>query len=311
MRRDLVLNLAKDTYAEWSRHNAGQLGASLAYYAVLSLAPLVVLLLAILGFAYGTDAAHGKLFSELQGFMGPGAADAVQRVVVSSSHPASGVIATLISLVILLFGASGVVVALRQTLNTIWDVPAPPSHRWWGPYLRQELIAFGAVIAVGFLLIILLTVTTAIAVAEKFFSAWLPLPGAVLQLMNFVVSVAIATFLFAVLFRFLPDRRIAWRRVWAGAAVTAILFTIGKWLIGLYLGKASVGSAYGAAGSLIVVLVWVYYSAQVFFFGAEFTHVYATAQAAQTREAFRMEGGTRPPRTDESIQRAQSRDVGA
>jgi membrane protein len=185
----------------------------------------------------------------------------------------------------LLVGASGVVVALQQALNTIWDVPPRSSDRWWLPYLRQELIAFGAVTAVGFLLVMLLAVTTVIAVVEKFFSAWLPLPGAVLQLINFVVSVGITTFLFAFLFRVLPDRRIPWRRLWLGAAFTAVLFAIGKWLIGLYLGKASVGSAYGVAGSLIVVLVWVYYSAQVFFFGAEFTHVYARAQATQARDA--------------------------
>src|SRR6266851_2774903 len=223
MGREPLLNVVKETYAEWNRHNAAQLGASLAYYSVLSLAPLVVVLLMIFGLAYGSEAAHGKLFTQLEGFMGPGAADAVQHVVVSASQPSSGIIATVISLITLLFGASGVVVALQQTLNTIWDVPPRPTHRWWGPYLRQKLIAFAAVMAVGFLLVILLAVTTAIAVAERFFGAWLPLPEAVLQLINFVVSVAITTFLFAFLFRFLPDRRIAWRRVWAGAAGTAML----------------------------------------------------------------------------------------
>jgi membrane protein len=302
MRRDVLLSVVKEAYAEWNSHNAAQLGASLAYYSVLSLAPLIVLLLAILGLAYGAEAAHGKLFMQLEGFMGSGAAEAVQQVVVLASQPASGIIATAISLITLLFGASGVVIALQQTLNTIWDVPARPTHRWWAPYLRQKLIAFGAVVAVGFLLVIMLAITTGIAVAEKFFSAWLPLPGASLQLLNFVVSVAITTFLFAFLFRFLPDRRIAWRRVWVGATATASLFTLGKWLIGLYLGKASVGSAYGAAGSLIVVLVWVYYSAQVFFFGAEFTHVYAKAQAAHARDRSRTEALT-PPASAPSVHR--------
>ena len=226
MGREEFLKVVKEAYAEWNHHNAAQLGASLAYYSVLSLAPLIVLLLAIMGLAYGAEAAQGKLFMQLEGFMGTGAAEAVQHVVVLASQPASGIVATVISLITLLFGASGVVVALQQTLNTIWDVPPRPAHRWWGPYLRQNLTAFGAVIAVGLLLVVMLAITTAIAVAEKFFSGWLPVPGAVLQLLNFVVSVAITTFLFAFLFRFLPDRRIAWRRVWVGAAVTASLFTL-------------------------------------------------------------------------------------
>ena len=285
MDRTVLREILKHTYAEWNRHNAAQLGASLAYYSVLSLAPLIILFMAIVGLVYGQEAARGELIGELQRFIGFAAADAIQRVVASASEPVSGVVATVLAVVTALVGASGVVVALQQALNTIWDVPPRLSERWWGPYLRQKLIAFAVVVAVGFLLVVSLAVTAAIAAVQEFFGQWLPMPAVLLQLFNFVVSFGIVTFLFAFLFRFLPDRTIAWRRVWVGAAVTALLFTVGKLLIGLYLGRASVGSAYGAAGSLIVVLVWVYYSAQVFFFGAEFAHVYATAQAVSGHAA--------------------------
>jgi membrane protein len=289
MRRQLYWQLLKQSYDEWNRHNAGQLGASLAYYAVLSLAPLVVLLIAILGLVYGPEAARGGLEAELQRFMGSEAAGAVQQIVASVNSPSSGILASVASLIVLLLGASGVAIALQQALNMIWDVPPRMSKHWWGPILRQRVIGFATVVAAGILLVLSLGVTTTIALLEKFFTNLLPVPAVILQSINFVVSLAVTTFLFALLFRTLPDRRIAWRRVWVGAAVTALLFAIGRFLIGLYLGKASVGSAYGAAGSLIVVLVWVYYSAQVFFFGAEFTHVYAKAQAAQAREARRAD----------------------
>jgi membrane protein len=288
-------DLLQQTYVEWSRHNAAQLGASLTYYAILSLAPLVILTVAILGLVYGPEAARGGLQAELQRFMGIEAADAVQHVVASASVPSSGIIATVVGVITLLLGASGVAIALQQALNMIWDVPPRTSTRWWGPYVRQKLMGFVAVVAAGFLLVLSLGVTTAIAVLEKFFTNLLPIPAIVLQAINLVVSLGITTFLFALLFRTLPDRHIAWRRVWVGAGVTALLFTLGKYGIGLYLGKASVGSAYGAAGSLIVVLVWAYYSAQVFFFGAEFTHVYARAQAGQAREARRADHDPPPP----------------
>jgi membrane protein len=288
MRRELYWELLKQTYEEWTQHNAGLLGAALAYYAVLSLAPLVVLLIATLGLLFGPEAARGSLETELQRFMGPEAAVAVQQIVASVNTPSSGIIASAISIIALLLGASGVAIALQQALNMIWDVPPRPSKHWWGPILRQRLVGFATVVVLGFVLVLSLGVTTAIALLEKFFTSLLPVPASILQSINFVVSLAVTTFLFALLFRTLPDRRIAWRRVWLGSGVTALLFAIGRYLIGLYLGRASVGSPYGAAGSLIVVLVWVYYSAQVFLFGAEFTHVYAKAQAAQAREARRV-----------------------
>jgi membrane protein len=298
-----LTQVLKRTCDEWSRHNVAQLGASLSYYAVLSLAPLVVVLVGVIGVAYGPEAARGGLQTELQRFMGSAAADAVERVVASAGSPASGIVATVLALFTLLLGASGVAVALQEGLNIIWDVPPRAARRWWGPYVRQRLMGFATVLAAGFLLIVLLAITAAIAGLEKFFASLLPIPGAVLQLINSGVSLGVSTLLFALLYQTLPDRRVAWRHVWVGAAVTALLFTIGKYLIGVYIGSASVGSAYGAAGSLVVVLVWVYYSAQLFFFGAEFTRVYAEAHAAPPRNTLQSPSGERrsgtpgPPRS--------------
>src|SRR5262249_9395959 len=249
-----IQELFRRSYDEWTRHNVAQLGAALSYYAILSLAPLVVLLVAILGLVYGPEAARGNLQSQLQHYMGWEAADAVQRVVASASNPTSGIVATVLGILTLLLGASGVAIALQQALNMIWDVPPRQTTRWWGSLVRQKLVVFAAVVAAGFRLILSVTVTTAIAVIEKFFTSVLPIPGSVLQLVNSVVSLAINTFVFALLFRTLPDRRIAWRRVWVGAAVTAVLFALGKYLIGLFLGRAGVGSAFGAARSPVVLL---------------------------------------------------------
>jgi membrane protein len=276
--------LLERTCDEWVRHHAAQLGASLSYYAVLSLAPLLMILVSITGLAYGPDAARGGLFGVLERLMGYQAAEAIQDIVPLRSSPSSGIFAAIFGVLVLLLGASGVAVALQEALNMIWDVPPRAVSGWWRPYVRQRLTGFAAVLFAGFLLVMSLGVTAAIAAVETFFTHLLPVPGLVLHLIDTLVFLGVATLLFAVLFRTLPARRIAWRRVWAGATVTALLFAVGRFLIGIYLGKAGVGSAYGVAGSFVVVLVWVYYSAQVVLFGAEFTHVYAQAQAASARD---------------------------
>jgi membrane protein len=249
------------------------------------LAPLSVVLVSVIGWVYGAEAARGGLQTQLHQFMGSEAADAVEHAVAAVSNPSSGIIATILGLLTLLFGASGVAMALQEALNVIWDVQPSGATPWWGQYVREKLIGIVTVVIAGFVLILLLAITAAIAAAEKFFEGWLPVSGVVLQSINSLMSFALSTFLFALLFRTFPDRSFSWRPVWVGAAVTASLFTIGKYLIGVYLGGAGVGSAYGAAGSLVVVLVWVYYSAQVFFFGAEFTRVYAENQIAQAWES--------------------------
>jgi membrane protein len=192
----------------------------------------------------------------------------------STQKPAAGLLGTIVGLLSLLFGASGVFTELRSALNLIWEVK-PDQTSGIVALLRERFFSFGMVLSIGFLLLVSLVVSTVLAAVGKFFGALLPIPSPVLAVVNFLVSYIGVAVLFALIFRFVPEARVRWQNVWLGALVTAMFFTIGKTLIGLYLGKSSVGSAYGAAGSVIVVIVWVYYSAQIFFFGAEFTHAYA------------------------------------
>lgn len=273
-------NLLKQTYTEWDAHHAPKLGAGLAYYTILSLAPLLIVVISVVEFAVGQKAAEGRLMDEIQGPVGAQGAEAIQTIIAHANQPSTGIVATIIGIVTLFLGASGVFGELHDALNTIWDIPQQQSTGIWN-LVRQRFLSFGMVLAIGFLLLVSLVVSAGVAAAEKYMGNLLPMPGFLLHLINLVLSLAVTTLLFAMIFRFLPDRRIAWRDVWTGAAATALLFSIGKLLIGLYLGKASVGSAYGAAGSLVVVLVWVYYSAQIFLFGAEFTHVYARSRRPQ------------------------------
>lgn len=275
-------NLLKKTYQEWDRHKAPKLGAGLAYYTVLSLAPLLIVVITVVGFALGPKAAEGQLVSQIQDLVGYEGAREIETVIANSHRPATGLIASALGLFTLFLGASGVFTEIHDALNTIWDVTPTPRSGVWS-LLHDRFLSFGMVLAIGFLLLVSLSVSAAIAAAGKYTSDLLPVPAIALHAIYFVVSLAVTALLFAMIFRFLPDQRISWRDVGVGAFATAVLFTIGKTLIGLYLGKASVGSPYGAAGSLVIVLVWVYYSAQIFLFGAEFTHVYAEYCAARAQ----------------------------
>jgi membrane protein len=280
-------SLLKETYEEWDLHKAPKLGAGLAYYTILSLAPLLIVIISVIGFALGKKAAEGRILEQIQGLVGSQGAEAIQTVIANANKPATGTLATIIGLLTLFLGASGVFGELHDALNTIWDVPARQSAGFAG-LIRQRFLSFGMVLAIGFLLLVSLVLSAGIAAAGTFVGGLLPVPEFVLQIVNLVVSVVVITALFALIYRFLPDEHPEWRDVIVGAAVTSVLFSVGKLLIGLYLGKASVGSPYGAAGSLVVVLVWIYYSAQIFLFGAEFTHVYARhrrPEAFRTREA--------------------------
>lgn len=271
----------KHTYSRWNEHEAPRLGAALAFYSMLSLAPLLVLVIAIAALAFGHDAAQHQIMYEMQDLVGSDGAKGIQSLIENAQKPASGIAASLLGIVTLLFGASGVFGELRSSLNKIWEAKRTASSGIVG-MLRERFFSFGMVLAIGFLLLISLVVTAALAAVEKFFGGYLPIPGPVLHGLNFLISFAVIAFLFALIFKFVPDVKIAWNDVWVGAVATALLFTIGKFLIGLYLGKASVGSAYGAAGSLIVVIVWIYYSAQIFLFGAQFTEIYAHEQGSLT-----------------------------
>lgn len=267
--KDLLLK----SWNEFNEDQAPRLGAALAYYTVLSLAPLLILLIAIAGLVLGKEAAQGQLFGQINSMVGADGAKAIESMIANASKPSSGVVASIIGFLTLLFGASSVAGELKASLNIIWD--HSDSEAGIVDIVKDRSKALGVVLAGGFLLLVSLVISSMIAAAGTYVSGFLPLPEVVLVALNFLVSLAVIAGVFAVLFKYLPDVHIQWRDVAIGAAFTAVLFAIGKFLIGMYLGKASFGSTYGAAGSLVIVLVWVYYSAQIFFFGAEFTQVYA------------------------------------
>ncbi|HEX3035366.1 MAG TPA: YihY/virulence factor BrkB family protein [Thermodesulfobacteriota bacterium] len=266
--------LLKDTYLEWSEDKAPRLGAALAYYTLFSIAPLLIIVIAIVGFVFGQQAVQGEIVDQIGGWVGEGSAKAIQTMIESAREPTSGIVATVVGVLTLLFGATGVFSQLKDALNTVWDVTEKPRGSIMG-FIIDRLLAFLMVLVIGFLLLIFLALSAGISALSNYINALIPGFSYVLQVLNFVISFAAITLLFAVIYRVLPDTNIAWGDVWIGAAVTSLLFTIGKTLIGFYLGHVSAGSAYGAAGSLVVLLIWIYYSAQIFFFGAEFTQVYA------------------------------------
>jgi membrane protein len=270
-----MLSLFKQTASEWMEDDAPSLGAALAYYTVFSLAPLMTIAIAIAGFFLGKEAAQGQIFDELRGLLGAEGGKAVEEMVQSANaQPTAGVVATILSVIMLLFGASGVFGQLQASLNAIWGVKAKPGRGVLG-MIKDRLLSFGFTLVVGFLLLVSLLLTAGMALMADWIGGLMPGSEALAYVLNIVLSLAMITLLFATIFKFLPDAKIAWHDVWIGAFLTALLFTIGKFALGIYLGKTGVASSYGAAGSLIVLLLWVYYSSQILFFGAEFTQVYA------------------------------------
>ncbi|MEO8701807.1 MAG: YihY/virulence factor BrkB family protein [Kofleriaceae bacterium] len=269
-----VYTLLKETVSDWLDDKAARLAAALAFYTLLSLAPVLVLAVSIAGLVFGEEAARGEIAGQLQGLLGAQGAEAIQSVLANAKSPASGILGTIVGLVVLLFGASGVFGELQGALDIVWEVE-PKKGRGVKGFLRDRFFSFTLVLGVGFLLLVSLVLSAGLAAAGAYLSNHLP-GGAVLwQVVNFAISLAVLTILFALIFKVVPDVKIHWRDVWIGALVTAALFTLGKFAIGLYLGRSSVGSPFGAAGSVVVLVVWVYYSAQILFFGAEFTQVYA------------------------------------
>ncbi len=278
MMRPAFVELLKSTASKWNYHNAPRLGAALAYYALLSVAPLLILLVAICGLVF-KQTAERQLLQQVAAVAGYSSAKTV-RMLLESTHRANGLLAAVVALLSLLFGASGVFVELRAALNTIWE--APPQASTWRGFLWQRLASFAMVIALGLLLLASLILSAVFTMVEKFFSGVVPLHFTVLsEAGNFFISLAGMAVLFALIFKFVPEVSIHWRDVAIGAIATAVFFSIGKTLLALYLGTAGVGSAYGAAGSLVALIVWVYYSAQIFLFGAVFTRVYADTLGSQ------------------------------
>ena len=270
-----VLTLLKNTAKEWNQDKFPQLGAALAYYTVFSLAPLMLVLLALFGLIYGgSEQARTKILDQLQYFIDPSGLKVIEDIANNAAHPKAGISAAVIGIVIAVFGASGIFGQLQDALNTIWDVKPKPGRGIFG-FIRARFLSFAMVGGVCFLLLVSLTVENVLKGLHNYLQSVVP-GGHYLGLAVFYLfDLAVIVFLFAMIFRYLPDAKIAWRDVWTGAALTAVLFIIGKFLLNLYLGSGSAGSAYGAAGSLITLLLWVFYSAQILLFGGEFTKVYA------------------------------------
>ena len=274
MKPKVIVELLQETFQEWQEDKASRLAAALAYYTAFAIAPLLIIAIAIAAVVFGQEAAQGGIFQQLKDLIGPEGAAAVETMIENSRKPAEGTIATIISVVVLLFGASGVFGQLQDSLNTIWEVAPKPGRGVMG-FIKDRFLSFTMVLGIGFLLLVSLILSAVLAVLSNFLGDLIPGLTLLWTILNFLLSFGVVTVLFALIYRFLPDAKIAWGDVWFGAAITALLFTIGKSLIGLYLGNSSVGSTYGAAGSFVVLLLWVNYSAQILFFGAEFTQVYA------------------------------------
>jgi membrane protein len=266
--------LIKAAASSWVDDYAQSMGAALAYYTMFSIAPLLLIVISIAGLIFGVEAARGEIFSQLQGLMGQQGADAVQGLLESVSKPAESITAMLVGTILLLIGATTVFGELQDSLDRIWRAPKRNKGGIWS-LLRARLLSFGMIMGIGFLLMVSLVVSAALAALGKLwgplFADWEMLANVI----DFLVSFVFSTTVFAMIYKIMPRAKVDWADVWIGAAVTALLFTIGKFLIGLYIGKSGVTSGFGAAGSLVVVLVWVYYSAQIFLMGAEFTWAYA------------------------------------
>jgi len=271
-----IFGLLKQTFQEWLEDKAPQLGAALAYYTVFSLAPLILVLLAGVGIIFRNDpaGAWNKITQQMGYFLDASAVQVVQNIAQQASQPGKTTMATIIGVALALFGASGVFGQLQDALNTIWDVKAKPNRGIWG-FLRNRFLSFAMVGGVCFLLLVSLTLESLLKAFSHYVQSVLPGGLVVAMSVYLVFDFAVIVLLFAMIFKFLPDAKIQWRDVWIGAVITAILFGIGKWLLGLYLGSGAAGSAYGPASSLITLLLWVYYSSQILLFGAEFTQVYA------------------------------------
>ncbi|MHB8053999.1 MAG: YihY/virulence factor BrkB family protein [Candidatus Aminicenantales bacterium] len=291
--------LIKVAVSSWADDYSQSMGAALAYYTMFSLAPLLLIVISIAGLIFGLDAARGEIVGQLEGLMGQQGAAAVQGLLESVNKPSESVTVTLIGAVLLLIGATTVFSELQDALDRIWRIPKRKKSGIWR-FLRARLLSFGMILGIGFLLMVSLVVSTALAALGKWwkplFSHWDLLANG----LNFLISFVITTTVFAMIYKIIPRAKVAWADVWIGAAVTSLLFTIGKFLIGLYLGKSSLTSVFGAAGSLVVVLVWVYYSAQIFLMGAEFTWAYALTFGSRKAQPVPAAAPAIPSQTTES-----------
>jgi len=288
-------SMVRKSISAWIDDFAPSMGAALAYYTMFSIAPTLVIIIAIAGFVFGREAATGQLYAQIAGLVGDDGAHAIQGLVESASSRSGGIIATVVGLALLVIGATTVFAELQSDLDRIWKAPAAKKSEGLWALIRSRVLSLGLVVSMGFVLLVSLAVSAALSALGSWWGGIFGELEWLLQLVNFVVSFGVITLMFALMYKILPRVRIAWHDVWIGAAVTAVLFTVGKLLVGLYLGKSGVASGFGAAGSLVVLLVWVYYSAQIFLLGAEFTWIYAHefgSRKGQDKPATAKEQGT-------------------
>jgi membrane protein len=273
--------LLREALKAWSAHRASSMGAALAFYATFSIAPILVIAIAVAGFVFGPEAARGEVVAQFSGLTGKGGAETIQGLLAGAYHSELGFWASVIAGITLLVAATSVFAELKDSLDVIWG-KTRPERSGVMDLLRGRLLSFGLILTIGFLLLVSLVVSAALAALQKYWDGSFGLTGWLLEALNSVFSFVVVFVLFASIYKWLPEPRVAWRDVAVGAAVTAALFTLGKFLIGLYLGNSHIAAGFGAAGSLIVILLWVYYSSQIFLMGAEFTHVYAEHRGSRS-----------------------------
>jgi membrane protein len=281
-----LLEIFKQAFVDWNQDHASRLAAALAYYTVFSLAPLLLLIISIAGLIWETGTVRDEILTEIKNLTGSGGADLITSLLESTGTVKQNILSTIIGLVTLLLGALGVFNELHNSLNIIWNIPDKKSKSIFHSIKQliiNRLLSFTMVIGISFLLLVSLVLSAGIAAAQNYFVGVLPTSELVLEIINIVISLGVVTLLFAFMFKYLPDAKISWSDVWLGSFVTALLFTIGKSVIGIYLGNSAVGSAFGAAGSLVLLLLWINYSAQILFFGAEFTQAYANKYGSKIR----------------------------
>ena len=294
-----VWTLLKESALEWSNDGASTLAAALAYYTIFALAPLLIIVISVAGLVFGQGQAQQELLDQITQAVGSDAAGIIRTMLTNTAQSGSGILGTIIGFAILIVGATGLFAQLQNALNKMWNVKPKPSagilHM-----LMVRVLSLGMVLVIGFLLLVSLVLSAALSVVSNYFNGLLPGGDTFWQIVNFIVSTGIITLLFALIFKYLPDVKIAWRDVWVGAFVTALLFALGKFLIGFYIGTSSASSTYGAAGSLVVLLLWIYYSAQILLFGAEFTQVYGRHYGSRIQPAEHAErmGGAPSDGTD-------------
>jgi membrane protein len=283
----------KETFNNFSEDRAPRMGAALAFYSIFSLAPILLIVIFIAALIFGPEAASGELFGQVESALGPQAAAALEETTANTYRSSGGIWATVIGIVLLVFGATGVFMELQDALNQIWRVPLHQTSGWWDK-IKARFLSFSVVAGCGFLLLVSLVISSLLSALHNFVAAW-EIPGGpfIWQGLHIVVSLLVITLLFAMIFKLLPEAELKWRDMWVGALLTAVLFTVGKYLIGMYLAHGTVASTYGAAGTLVVVFIWVYYSSLLVLFGAEFTRVYAERGA--TRQEVRVLPGDKHP----------------